>query len=102
VITAGRDPRGDPGPPVFNKKQQKRGTKHHEKQELDQGTGVCRNVGGQSVACVARWVFTDGGERGGCIRDTAIIEVVDANTNATLIEVSDGDVDCGNHQAHSQ
>jgi hypothetical protein len=69
---------------------------------IGEGTGVCRNVGGQSVACVARWVFTDGGERGGCIRDTAIIEVVDANTSATLIQVSDGYVDCGNHQAHSQ
>jgi hypothetical protein len=69
---------------------------------IGEGTGVCRNTGGQSVACVARWIFTDGGERGGCVRDTAVIEVVDANTNDTLIEVSDGYVDCGNHQAHSR
>lgn len=68
---------------------------------VGEGTGRCRNVGGVERACVARWTFTDGGERGGCVRDTAIIEVVDALNNDVLISVSDGYVDCGNHQAHS-
>lgn len=66
---------------------------------VGQGTGICRNVAGQSRYCTAVWTFTDGGERGGCIRDTAIIEVLDESGN-TLIAVS-GEVDCGNHQAHS-
>lgn len=67
---------------------------------VGEGIGRCKNVGGQERACVARWTFTDGGERGGCIRDTAVIEVRDFDDNV-LISVSDGYVDCGNHQAHS-
>lgn len=66
-----------------------------------QGPGRCKNAGGEERACTATWIFTDGGEPGGCVRDTAIIEVVDNDGN-TLISVSEGNVDCGNHQAHSQ
>ena len=67
---------------------------------VGRGTGICRNVGGESRSCTARWTFTDGGEVGGCLRDTAIVEVRDENGNE-LIAIS-GDVDCGNHQAHSK
>jgi hypothetical protein len=67
---------------------------------VGQGTGICRNVGGEDRFCTAVWTFTDGGEPGGCVRDTAIIEVRD-NDNNLLISISDGNVDCGNHQAHS-
>ncbi|HEY4646821.1 MAG TPA: hypothetical protein VIH25_11135 [Steroidobacteraceae bacterium] len=67
---------------------------------VGEGTGICRNVGGESRLCTAQWTFTDGGERGGCIRDTAIVNVEDDDGNL-LISVS-GEVDCGNHQAHSQ
>lgn len=67
---------------------------------VGEGTGICRNVGGESRYCSATWIFTDGGEVGGCLRDTAIINVSDDDGNM-LISVS-GDVDCGNHQAHSK
>ena len=67
---------------------------------IGEGTGICRNVGGEARSCTVQFVFTDGGERGGCIRDTAIVNVEDNNGNV-LISVS-GEVDCGNHQAHSQ
>ena len=67
---------------------------------VGQGTGICRNVGGESRSCWATWTFTDGGEIGGCLRDTAVIEVRDDDNNL-LIGVS-GDVNCGNHQAHSR
>ena len=67
---------------------------------VGQGNGICRNVGGEARSCWATWTFTDGGEIGGCLRDTAIIEVRDNDDNL-LIGVS-GDVDCGNHQAHSK
>ena len=67
---------------------------------IGEGTGICRNVGGEARSCTVQFVFTDGGERGGCIRDTAIVNVEDNNGNL-LISVS-GEVDCGNHQAHSQ
>ena len=67
---------------------------------VGEGTGICRNVGGESRNCWAAWTFTDGGEIGGCLRDTAIIEVRDYDDNL-LIAIS-GDVDCGNHQAHSK
>jgi hypothetical protein len=67
---------------------------------VGEGVGRCKNVGGQERACVIRFTFTDGGEVGGCIRDTAIIEVRDFD-DLPLISVSDGYVNCGNHQAHS-
>jgi hypothetical protein len=69
---------------------------------VGQGSGRCNfpNDPGNDAPCTVRFTFTDGGERGGCIRDTAIIEVRDANGNV-VIAVS-GDVDCGNHQAHSK
>ena len=67
---------------------------------VGQGNGICRNVGGEARSCWAMWTFTDGGGIGGCLRDTAIIEVRDEDGNL-LIGVS-GDVDCGNHQAHSK
>jgi len=69
---------------------------------VGQGTGRCNlaGQGGPGVPCTVRFTFTDGGERGGCLRDTAIIEVRDENGNV-VISVA-GDVDCGNHQAHSQ
>jgi hypothetical protein len=69
---------------------------------VGQGSGRCNlaGQGGPGVPCTVRFTFTDGGERGGCTRDTAIIEVRDANDNV-VISVS-GDVDCGNNQAHSQ
>lgn len=68
---------------------------------VGEGVGTCKNVGGESRGCVIRFTFTDGGEIGGCVRDTAIIEVRDFDDNP-LISVSDGYVSCGNHQAHSQ
>ena len=61
-----------------------------------EGAGRCKQP---DRACTATWTFTDGGERGGCVRDTALIEVRDAD--GIVFSVS-GDVDCGNHQAHSQ
>ena|SRR2546423_2890214 len=61
-----------------------------------EGTGRCKQP---DRPCTATWTFTDGGEPGGCVRDTALIEVRDAN--GIVFSVS-GDVDCGNHQAHSQ
>jgi len=61
------------------------------------GTGRCKQP---DRPCTARWTFTDGGERGGCLRDTASILVTDDATGATVISIT-GDVDCGNHQAHS-
>ncbi len=61
------------------------------------GSGRCND----NVPCIAEWVFTDGGERGGCLRDTAVIRVWDGDMNRILWEVF-GAVDCGNHQAHSQ
>ena len=67
---------------------------------VGQGNGICRNTGGEARSCWATWTFTDGGEIGGCLRDTAVIEVRDEENNL-LIGVS-GDVDCGNHQAHSR
>ncbi len=67
---------------------------------VGEGTGICRNTGGESRNCRAVWTFTDGGEIGGCLRDKATIEVRD-DEDALLIFVS-GDVDCGNHQAHSK
>jgi hypothetical protein len=67
---------------------------------VGEGTGRCKNTGGEERDCTARWTFTDGGEVGGCVRDTAIITVEDDNGNV-LISIS-GVVDCGNHQAHSQ
>ncbi|HET6379490.1 MAG TPA: hypothetical protein VFH63_00440 [candidate division Zixibacteria bacterium] len=68
---------------------------------VGQGTGRCKNgFTGQEADCTAAWTFTDGGEPGGCVRDTAVIEVRDLNGNL-LFSVS-GVVDCGNHQAHSQ
>jgi hypothetical protein len=63
---------------------------------VGEGTGRCKQP---DRPCTARWRFTDGGERGGCVRDTAAIEVRDAN--GIVFSIS-GDVDCGNHQAHSQ
>ncbi len=62
---------------------------------VGEGTGRCKQP---DRDCTARWTFTDGGEVGGCLRDTAVIEVSDAN--GVVFSVS-GDVDCGNHQAHS-
>ena len=81
---------GSPNPPVadFNT-------------YIGDGDGICRNVGGVSVLCYATWIFTDGGEVGGCLRDTAMIQVRNSDTDEVLIDV-DGDVDCGNHQAHSK
>jgi hypothetical protein len=67
---------------------------------VGEGIGRCKNVGGQERACVIRFTFTDGGEPGGCVRDAAVIEVRDFD-DLPLISVSDGYVDCGNHQAHS-
>jgi len=61
-----------------------------------QATGTCKQP---DRPCTATFTFTDGGERGGCVRDTALIEVRDAD--GIVFSVS-GDVDCGNHQAHSQ
>jgi hypothetical protein len=63
------------------------------------GTGRCKQPGGIDFPCTATWTFTDGGEVGGCVRDTALIVVRDEN-GAEVFSVS-GDVDCGNHQAHS-
>lgn len=62
------------------------------------GTGRCKQP---DRPCTVEFRFTDGGEVGGCVRDTAMITVTDDATGATVISVS-GDVDCGNHQAHSQ
>jgi len=59
------------------------------------GTGRCKQP---ERPCTIRWTFTDGGEPGGCVRDTAFIEVSDAGGVVFTIT---GDVDCGNHQAHS-
>jgi hypothetical protein len=61
-----------------------------------QGTGRCKQP---DRPCTVTFTFTDGGERGGCVRDTALIEVRDAD--GVVFSVS-GDVDCGNHQAHTQ
>jgi hypothetical protein len=61
------------------------------------GEGRCKQP---DRPCIATWTFTDGGERGGCVRDTAFIEVREAN-GEPVFSVS-GDVDCGNHQAHSR
>ncbi len=63
---------------------------------VGEGTGRCKQP---DRPCTARWTFTDGGEPGGCVRDTAVIEVMDA---AGIVFSVSGDVDCGNHQAHSQ
>jgi hypothetical protein len=65
-----------------------------------EGTGRCKQP---DRPCNIRWVFTDGGEPGGCVRDTAFIEVREGSTvgvGAIVFSVT-GDVDCGNHQAHS-
>jgi hypothetical protein len=62
-----------------------------------EGTGRCKQP---DRACTVTFTFTDGGERGGCVRDTALITVREANGDI-VFSVS-GDVDCGNHQAHSQ
>lgn len=62
------------------------------------GLGRCKQPDRE---CWAEWKFTDGGERGGCLRDTAIITVKDMTNNQIVFSIS-GDVDCGNHQAHSK
>lgn len=59
------------------------------------GTGRCKQP---DRPCTVAFTFTDGGERGGCLRDTAAIVVTDAS--GVVIRIT-GDVDCGNHQAHS-
>jgi len=59
------------------------------------GFGRCRQP---ARDCVVYFTFTDGGEPGGCVRDTADIQVFD--DDGLVISVT-GDVDCGNHQAHS-
>jgi hypothetical protein len=66
---------------------------------VGEGTGICRQPGGNNFPCTARWTFTDGGEVGGCVRDTALI-VVRNLAGGVVFSVS-GEVDCGNHQAHS-
>jgi hypothetical protein len=63
---------------------------------VGEGTGRCKQP---DRDCTVQFIFTDGGEVGGCVRDTALITVSDAN--GVVFSVS-GDVDCGNHQAHSQ
>lgn len=67
------------------------------------GHGRCKEPDGHWLPCKARWKFTDGGERGGCVRDTAAITVRLENSNSVdpFIFI-DGNVDCGNHQAHSK
>ena len=62
------------------------------------GNGRCKSVSGRWQPCSIHFVFTDGGERGGCLRDTAYILIKDQSDN-TLLYI-DNDVDCGNHQAH--
>ncbi len=61
------------------------------------GEGRCRMPGDKWQTCYIEFVFTDGGERGGCIRDTASIQI--SNGNGGLLIIG-SDVDCGNHQAH--
>jgi hypothetical protein len=68
---------------------------------VGEGDGICRNTAGQARSCTIRFTFTDGGERGGCIRDGATLEVRDLN-NVLLISAFNEYLDCGNHQAHSQ
>lgn len=67
-----------------------------------EGIGRCKvdpPVGtGRWEPCSIIFTFADGGERGGCIRDTANIWIRNGS-GATLLLIS-GDVDCGNHQAH--
>lgn len=63
-----------------------------------EGVGRCKMPSdNQWQDCSIRFTFTDGGERGGCIRDTASIEIINGNGNLLIIG---SDVDCGNHQAH--
>jgi hypothetical protein len=62
------------------------------------GVGRCKKTSGRWQPCSIHFIFTDGGERGGCLRDTAYILIQDQSLN-TLLYI-DNDVDCGNHQAH--
>jgi hypothetical protein len=64
---------------------------------VGEGTGRCKLP---DRPCIARWTFKDSGETEGCPRDFAMIEVTEANGDP-VFSVS-GEVDCGNHQAHSQ
>ncbi len=61
------------------------------------GTGRCND----RQACTVEFVFKDGGEPGGCIRDYAQITVRDLETGDVVFSIN-GAVDCGNNQAHSQ
>jgi hypothetical protein len=61
------------------------------------GRGRCKQP---DRPCEVYFTFTDGGERGGCLRDTASILVREIGSGTTVISIT-GDVDCGNHQAHS-
>ena len=64
------------------------------------GEGRCKggDLGKQWQFCFINFTFTDGGERGGCIRDTA--EILIQDIDGTILLNINGDVDCGNHQAH--
>ena len=65
-----------------------------------EGVGRCKrdDLGKQWQTCIINFTFTDGGERGGCIRDTA--EILIQDIDGTILLNINGDVDCGNHQAH--
>lgn len=62
-----------------------------------EGVGRCKLPSGHWEPCSISFEFTDGGERGGCLRDTAYIAISYGSGNLFVIG---GDVDCGNHQAH--
>jgi len=65
------------------------------------GIGRCKLPSSpHSQPCHVFFTFTDGGERGGCLRDTARILITDDASGATLLDIVSGDLDCGNHQAH--
>lgn len=62
------------------------------------GDGRCKiPPDNQWQTCSIEFIFTDGGERGGCIRDTAYINISAESGDLLIIG---GVVDCGNHQAH--
>jgi hypothetical protein len=69
---------------------------------VGEGVGRCKNTGGVEVNCYIAFTFTDGGERGGCIRDGASLEVRSNETDEVLISAYNEYLDCGNHQAHSK
>lgn len=61
------------------------------------GTGRCKSLSERWEPCSIYFIFKDGGERGGCLRDTAYIYIEDSD--GPLLSINN-DVDCGNNQAH--